>query len=795
MKKLNRIIVSMLLIFSFILPSVYALENTTKEEIVYVSLETNGKTKGVYVVNAFEVDSKQEIIDFGEYENVSNITNSDEISISGDEIKADAEKGIFFYQGDNPNKELPWNIEIKYIHDGKELSPEEIAGKEGEVQIQGKVTRNQSADSIYAEYFLGQMAFNIDSKNAVVKEAEGSTLGYNGSVQILNYTILPEEDLEFEIVLDSKSFEMDPFTFSAVPFNMDFDMPDTSEFTDGLGQLESAIKQIGDGTSEIAGGALELNANTQFLYTSLYELYDGLAQSQSGAKELADGSAKFDNGLKQYQGGINQLVSNVDTLSSGMTSLKTGLTEMSTGSKELNSGVLEFATGLKQYTDGVSKLETGHKEFTTGLETLVKESEQLVTGGDQVVAGSNQILEGLAMFDTTALSENLKLDELENIKPLVDGMSEFWTQLESSLGQLDVSQIITALEGIKSVHQDSVQRLSAVLPADMNNITGSLGITDLENPDVQILLGELGKAYEAIAYVNYALNETSNMIDQYNQQNAALAESMKNLDAFGEQISTQLGGISQAFEDFDPEQITTGLQQLGSFAEQYKLFHEGLVAYVDGTKQFVNSIETQILPASQQFDKGFAQLTQSNPQLNSAINEISGGFTEISKGLEQVVSQLNFEDLSQIGELKFGMDELVKNHGFITSGQKSLADGLGQLSGGMLEYINGFGQFRNGLGSLTDGITEFESGTSQLSNETDGMAAEAQAQMDEAMAQFTKEGFELKSFVSDKNVNINHLQFAYVSDAITKPVENIEVEEVEEMSFFEKLWDVIKFWD
>lgn len=795
MKKLNRIIVSMLLIFSLILPSVYAIENTAKEEIVYVSLDTNGKSKGVYVVNAFELDQNKEIIDFGEYENVSNITNSNGISVSGDEIKANADKGIFFYQGDNPNKELPWNIEIKYFHNSQELSPQEIAGKEGEVKIVGKVTKNLKADPIYSEYFLGQMAFNIDSKNAVVKEAEGSTLGYNGSIQILNYTILPEEELEFEIILDSESFEMDPFTFSAVPFNMDFELPDTSALTENLGELESAIKQIGEGTSEIAGGALQLNANSQLLYTSLYELYDGIAQSQSGANELANGSEQFDQGLKQYQGGINELVSNMNTLSTGMNTLKSGLNEMSVGSKELNTGVIEFAQGLKQYTDGVSQISQGHQQFTTGLETMVEESAQLVAGGDQVVAGSNQILEGLSMFDSATLSDQLKLDELQNIKPLVEGMTQFWTQLESSLGQLDVSQIISALEGIKSVLQDSVQRLSAVLPADMSNIPASLGITDLQNPDVQILLGELGKAYEAIAYVNYALDQTATMIDQYNQQNAALAESMSNLDAFGDQISSQLVNISTGLQDFDPETITTSLQQLGTFKEQYQLFHEGLEAYVEGTKTFVGSLESQILPASKQFDSGLSELSQSGSELNSAINKISGGFGEISKGLEQIVSQLNFDDLSQIGQLKFGMDELVKNHGFITSGQRSLANGLGELSGGMLEYINGFGQFRNGLGSFTDGLSQLESGTSELSSETDGMAQEAQAQMDEAMAQFTKEGFELKSFVSDKNTNINHLQFAYVSDAIKVPVENIEVEEVKEMTFFEKLWDIIKFWD
>ena len=118
-------------IFFFSFPLNVFAKNTNKEEIVYISTDLDGSIKGTYVVNSFDLDKDTSILDYGKYDSVTNLTNENEIKLKNDEIAVDGNKGKFFYQGDNPGKELPWIIDIKYYHEGKEVNAIEIAGNEG----------------------------------------------------------------------------------------------------------------------------------------------------------------------------------------------------------------------------------------------------------------------------------------------------------------------------------------------------------------------------------------------------------------------------------------------------------------------------------------------------------------------------------------------------------------------------------------------------------------------------------------------------------------------------------------
>lgn len=84
-------------------------------------------------------------------------------------------------------------------------------------------------------------------------------------------------------------------------------------------------------------------------------------------------------------------------------------------------------------------------------------------------------------------------------------------------------------------------------------------------------------------------------------------------------------------------------------------------------------------------------------------------------------------------------------------------------------------RFYDATGTLKDG-------TGQLRNETDGMDTEISDKIDEMLASFTGEDFEAVSFVSDKNTNIESVQFVIQTEAV-------EVEE-ESKSFVEKLKDL-----
>ena len=62
-------------------------------------------------------------------------------------ITIDTKADRFYYQGNLISKELPWNIDIKYYLNDKELAADALAGKSGKLKIAvsiGKTLPNSS---------------------------------------------------------------------------------------------------------------------------------------------------------------------------------------------------------------------------------------------------------------------------------------------------------------------------------------------------------------------------------------------------------------------------------------------------------------------------------------------------------------------------------------------------------------------------------------------------------------------------------------------------------------------------
>ena len=85
-----------------------AVPNTQKDENVYANLNQDGSVDGIYVVNAYLLDKETDIVDYGKYDSVKNLTTDAEINKKGDTITTAAPEGKFFYQGNLKTKELPW---------------------------------------------------------------------------------------------------------------------------------------------------------------------------------------------------------------------------------------------------------------------------------------------------------------------------------------------------------------------------------------------------------------------------------------------------------------------------------------------------------------------------------------------------------------------------------------------------------------------------------------------------------------------------------------------------------------
>ncbi len=226
--------------------------NTEKEENVYVSLAGDGSVADIYIVNMFALDGKTEIRDYGAYSSVRNLTSEADISLDGDSVTVSAEAGTFYYQANLKDAQLPWNISVAYMLDGKNVAADELAGANGHLVISGSVTKNKLADGDFYEAYMVQATVLLDTVKCRNIQTEGATEANVGADKQLSYMKLPGQDLSFTIETDVTDFSMEGISLNAVPLAIHMEKPDTSELDGQIDDLQDGAQELDDGAKELA---------------------------------------------------------------------------------------------------------------------------------------------------------------------------------------------------------------------------------------------------------------------------------------------------------------------------------------------------------------------------------------------------------------------------------------------------------------------------------------------------------------------------------------------------------------
>lgn len=200
-----------------------ATTSAGKEEVVYVMTDAQGKVDSVNVVNIF---GKGDVTDYGDYSAVKMLTSTDAISQEGDKITFTTEQDKVYYQGTLENAQIPWNIQITYFLDGKEISPEKLAGKSGALKIHTQITQNKKCTTDFYDNYALQASFTLSTKQCENITAEDATLANVGEDKQISYTVLPGKGLEADITADVTDFEMDAVSINGIKLNLNVEVDD-----------------------------------------------------------------------------------------------------------------------------------------------------------------------------------------------------------------------------------------------------------------------------------------------------------------------------------------------------------------------------------------------------------------------------------------------------------------------------------------------------------------------------------------------------------------------------------------
>lgn len=437
-----------------------------KDEAIYGKLGANGVLKDMYVVNTFHDTKPGTIIDYGDYTNVRNLSNLSDIKqTDGNKVRFKAEKGDddFYYQGDIDSQPLPWDIDISYKLDGKEVAPDQLAGKNGSLELQIKTSGNDDADPAFFENYMMQISLTLDPVNFEKIQAPDANKAKSGKDTILTFTVMPEKEETFIVTADVTDFEMDPIDISATPASMPIDDPDLGDVKSDMKSLSDAIKEINGGVDDLSGGISDLNDGATELSNGSSSYLDGINQLDQSSGELVAGSSEINDVLQQVAGAVQgapdeapdfsdfaQLPEGIHALADGLDESADGLDELrdnyDTAYENLTEAIDEIPDGditqdqieelLKSDVDQevVNQLvdSYGAAQKVKGTYDSVKEAFVAVTGTLDGVSDSLRVMADNANSTATEIENGLDdMNGLEELGELQAGLSELASEYQS----------------------------------------------------------------------------------------------------------------------------------------------------------------------------------------------------------------------------------------------------------------------------------------------------------------------------------------------------------------------------
>ncbi|NLL91109.1 MAG: YhgE/Pip domain-containing protein [Ruminococcaceae bacterium] len=457
MKKKNRkLILSLLLSVVMLTAPAFVKaadrpKKTEKSEVVYAVLDNSGSISDIYVVNILDIPSEGNYIDYGNYDSVKNLTDTSDISVSGDSVTFNAPAGDFYYQGNLGKKALPWILNISYYLDGKSISPDTLAGRSGNLRIVIDTKNNPDVNETFFNNYLMQISVTLNTEKCSDISAKGATIANAGKNKIVNFTAFPKSSHCFEITASVANFEMEGMTFSAVPYSMQFETPDTEEFTSGMTDFADAIASLNKGVGDLKDGADKLNTGASSLSSGSSAIADALGTLSSAASDLVNGS--------EY------IAASLNTISTSLSSAQMpDLSQL----PQLLQALNDIADGLDTISGNITALKNGYNAAFGALSGSINDIPDTVITQQQL--------------DNLVNANSGSQENLATINSLISYYSAA-TIVKGTYNDVDINTFFSSLSGTLDAMSASISTISGnirtISTAIANSLSGGGDLTQL----------------------------------------------------------------------------------------------------------------------------------------------------------------------------------------------------------------------------------------------------------------------------------------------------------------------------
>ncbi|WP_453996381.1 YhgE/Pip domain-containing protein [Bacillus nitroreducens] len=546
MKRIRKLFIVLLTITLVLSPFLVTADSneeisSSKDEVVYATLSPTGEQQKIYVVNTLDNEKAGKIVDYGSYSTLKNLTDLSEIIQKEDKVEIDAPEGKFYYQGMMNDKSLPWDISITYLLNEKEVKPDQLAGKDGKLEIKITTSANEKVNPVFYTNYLLQISLTLDPEVYQNIEAEKGMLANAGKNKQVTFTVMPEKEEELVLVADVVNFELDGINITAVPSSMAIDVPDMDEMTGDMASLSDAILQLHNGVGELKNGVSVLN-------NGIYGLRNGSEQFKNGMSSIRDASSDLVNGSQEMNKALEQISQSLSIEPENM-----NLGEF----EKLTSGLLQIASSLR---GTVTELETVQSNYATSYRALeqaiaaipssklTEEEIAELKSSDANQEVVNTLLETYKAAQTTKGTFTNVQPMLLAVPDLLDGLSKGLTEVASNLELMgtEVSKEIETSDIASSLMQ--LQNGLAELSANYKTLHSGLveytkGVNQASDSYLELHNG-IVKISDGTGDLEKGVDELHNGTGELHKSTNDLPEQMK------EEIDRMISEFDKS--DFEP---------------------------------------------------------------------------------------------------------------------------------------------------------------------------------------------------------------------------------------------------
>lgn len=617
----------------------------SKEESVYVKADASGNVKKTTVSEWLKNPEKGTISDTSELKDIKNVKGDETFETgSNNNVSWKSEGNDIYYQG-TIDKELPVDVKVSYKLDGKSISPKDLKGKSGKVEIQFSYD-NKSKQTVNVNGEDVEMYTPFTMVSAMMLSSDEYS-----NVSVENGKLISDGDKKIVVGVAFPGLAND---LNLKDLDMDIDIPETVTIT-------ADVKDATVGTSITMASAELMNEFGLNDIDSFDDLQDSIDDLEDATNQLVDGSKEAADGSKELADGAGTLNDGAGTLASGAGTLADGVNTLNEKSGTLVSGVNTLASGVGTYTAGVA--------------SIAKNSQLISDNMQSLQGGVNKLEEQIAAQATQGLGE-IKT----NINNAKTGVDQINSAITTSLGE--------GKPGVQGILSNASQALTgADVTIDQNDVNVTVNSVSLKNSE------SVNKIIEDSALSDDEKNALKNAI------NSAITKDNMNIEykvELNENGNSKLNSAQQKIATANGL-VTTANGALSQLSDSMNTISGGLSALAG--ENGIGQLEAAFAKNGS-VDQGFAQLGQGVSELAAGTQALADGAAELNKNSAPL--------MAGVTSLKDGGSQLASGVSQLASGANQVADGAGTLAGGTQTLLDGANTLADGNQTLADGMQEYK---------------------------------------------------------------------------------------